>query len=176
MAACYDSVQAVDPNITVIAFGLSPRGNDGFEASSNISHSPIRFLEEVGEAYRASGRTKPIADEVSIHCYPNLNTDAPTIGYAWPKIGCANLDRFKQAWWDAFHGTAQPLFREAGDSGAGPFVRIYVDEVGYQSRIPADKAPLYSGAEKVPPIDQTTQAPDYAPLVTLNGCDPNAAP
>src|SRR3954449_2060726 len=72
MAACYDAVKAVDPKITVIAFGLSPRGNDDFEASSNVSHSPIRFLEEVGEAYRASGRTKPIADEVSIHCYPNL--------------------------------------------------------------------------------------------------------
>src|SRR2546425_631190 len=72
MAACYDAVKAVDPNITVIAFGLSPRGNDDFEASSNVSHSPIRFLEEVGEAYRASGRTKPIADEVSIHCYPHL--------------------------------------------------------------------------------------------------------
>jgi hypothetical protein len=41
MAACYDAVKAVDPNITVIAFGLSPRGNDDFEASSNVSHSPI---------------------------------------------------------------------------------------------------------------------------------------
>jgi len=38
MAACYDAVKAVDPNITVIAFGLSPRGNDDFEASSNVSH------------------------------------------------------------------------------------------------------------------------------------------
>ena len=33
MAACYDAVKAVDPKITVIAFGLSPRGNDDFEAS-----------------------------------------------------------------------------------------------------------------------------------------------
>src|SRR5256884_7237166 len=135
MAACYDAVKAVDPNITVIAFGLSPRGNDDFDAVSNVSHSPIRFLEEVGQAYRASGRTKPIADEVSIHCYPNLNTDAPSVGYQWPKIRCVYLDRFKEAWWDAFQGTAQPLFREAGPSGPGPFVRIFVDEVGYQTRI-----------------------------------------
>jgi hypothetical protein len=114
MAACYDAVKAVDPNITVIGFGLSPRGNDDFDAPSNVSHSPIRFLGEVGEAYRASGRNKPIADELSIHCYPNANTDAPTVGYSWPKVGCVNFDRMKQAWWDAFHGTAQPLFREAG--------------------------------------------------------------
>ena len=32
MAACYDAVKAVDPNISVIAFGLSPRGNDDFDA------------------------------------------------------------------------------------------------------------------------------------------------
>ena len=43
MAACYDAVKAVDPKITVIAFGLSPRGNDDFEASSNVSHSRSGF-------------------------------------------------------------------------------------------------------------------------------------
>src|SRR5204862_326491 len=135
MAAGYDALKAVDPGIDVIAFGLSPRGNDDFEAPSNVSHSPIRFLKEVGDAYRASGRTKPIADDLSVHCYPNANTDAPSVGYLWPKVGCVNLDRFKQAWWDAFHGTAQPLFREAGDSGSGPHVRIFLDEVGYQAKI-----------------------------------------
>ena len=175
MAACYDAVKAVDPKITVIAFGLSPRGNDDFEASSNVSHSPIRFLEEVGEAYRASGRTKPIADEVSIHCYPNLNTDAPTVGYAWPKIGCANFDRFKQAWWDAFHGTAQPLFREAGDSGPGPYVHIYVDEVGYQAKIAPEKTSLYTGSENVPALDEATQGNYYAQLIAMMACDPNVA-
>src|SRR5919201_1019277 len=137
MAACYDALKEVDPNLDVIAFGLSPRGNDDFEAESNISHSPIRFLREVGEAYRASGRTRPIADDLSIHCYPNANTDAPSVGYAWPKVGCVNLDRIKQAWWDAFHGTAQPLFQETGASG-DPFAHIYIDEVGYQARVAPD--------------------------------------
>jgi hypothetical protein len=174
MAACYDALKAVDPGIDVIAFGLSPRGNDDFDAISNVSHSPIRFLKEVGDAYRASGRTRPIADDVSIHCYPNLNTDAPTVGYLWPKIGCVNLDRFKQAWWDAFHGTAQPLFREGGQSG-GPFVRIFVDEVGYQARIAPEKAALYSGAENVPVVDEATQGAYYAQLIALMACDPNVA-
>ena len=175
MAACYDALKAVDPGIDVIAFGLSPRGNDDFDAVSNVSHSPIRFLKEVGDAYRASGRTKPIADDVSIHCYPNLNTDAPSVGYQWPKVGCVNLDRFKQAWWDAFHGTAQPLFREAGQSGDGPFVRIYVDEVGYQARIAPDKAGLYTGAENVPTVDDATQAAYYSQLIAMMACDPNVA-
>jgi hypothetical protein len=174
MAACYDALKSVDPGITVIAFGLSPRGNDDFDAPSNVSHSPIRFLKEVGEAYRASGRTKPIADDVSIHCYPNQNTDAPSLGYQWPKVGCVNFDRFKQAWWDAFHGTAQPLFREAGQSG-GPFVRIYVDEVGYQAKIAPDKSGLYTGAENVPLLDEATQGQYYAELIEMMACDPNVA-
>ncbi len=175
MAACYDAVKAVDPGIDVIAFGLSPRGNDDFEADSNVSHSPIRFLKEVGDAYRASGRTKPIADDVSIHCYPNVNTDAPSVGYVWPKVGCVNLDRFKQAWWDAFHGTAQPLFRESGQSGDGPFVRIFVDEVGYQARVAPGKSSLYTGAENVPLVDEATQGTYYAQLIALMACDPSVA-
>jgi hypothetical protein len=175
MAACYDALKAVDPGIDVIAFGLSPRGNDDFDAPSNVSHSPIRFLQEVGDAYRASGRTKPIADDVSVHCYPNVNTDAPSVGYLWPKIGCVNFDRLKQAWWDAFQGTAQPVFRDSGQRGDGPFVRIFVDEVGYQARVSPDKASLYTGAENVPLVDETTQGRYYAQLVALMACDADVA-
>ena len=172
MAACYDAVKAVDPNVTVIAFGLSPRGNDDFDATSNVSHSPIRFLKEVGEAYRQSGRTKPLADALSVHCYPNVNTDAPSIGYLWPKVGCVNFDRLKQAWWDAFHGTAQPVFGEAGSSSS---LKIYVDEGGYQSRVPAQKSSLYTGMENVPLIDEATQGSYYAQLIALMACDPDVA-
>jgi hypothetical protein len=172
MAACYDAVKAADPNITVIAFGLSPRGNDDFDAPSNVSHSPIRFLKEVGEAYRQSGRTKPIADALSVHCYPNVNTDAPSVGYLWPKVGCVNFGRLKQAWWDAFHGTGQPVFGEGGSSGG---IKIYVDEVGYQTRVPAEKTSLYTGAENVPVIDETIQGQYYAQLIALMACDPDVA-
>jgi hypothetical protein len=175
MAACYDGLKAVDPGIDVIAFGLSPRGNDDFDAPSNVSHSPIRFLKEVGDAYRQSGRTTPIADDLSVHCYPNVNTDSPAVGYLWPKVGCVNFDRLKQAWWDAFHGTAQPLFREAGASDGGPRVRIFVDEVGYQAKVSSDKASLYSGSENVPLVDETTQGQYYAQLIALMACDPDVA-
>jgi hypothetical protein len=175
MAACYDALKAVDPGIDVIAFGLSPRGNDDFDAPSNVSHSPIRFLEEVGDAYRQSGRTKPLADDLSVHCYPNANTDAPSVGYLWPRVGCVNFDRLKQAWWDAFHGTAQPLFRETGDASSAAHVRIFVDEVGYQTKVSPDKALLYNGSENVPLLDETTQGLYYAQLIALMACDPDVA-
>ena len=175
MAACYDALKGVDPGIGVIAFGLSPRGNDDFDAPSNVSHSPVRFLQEVGDAYRRSGRTKPIADDVSVHCYPNVNTDAPSVGYLWPKIGCVNFDRLKQAWWDAFHGTAQPLFRETGSTGNGPYVRIVVDEVGYQVKVGPTQLSLYTGSENVPVLDEATQGKYYAELIALMACDPDVA-
>jgi hypothetical protein len=178
MAACYDALKAVNPSIDVIGFGFSPRGNDDPTASSNVSHSPIRLLKEIGAAYRASGRAVPIADDVAIHCYPNQNTDAPAVGYAWPNVGCANLDRFKQAWWDAFHGTGQPVFQEtAGTStnSLGTFVRFVIDEVGYQVKIAADQAPLYTGSENVPTLDDTTQADYYSRLIAMTSCDASVA-
>jgi hypothetical protein len=176
MAACYDALKAVNPKIDVIGFGFSPRGNDDPDAPSNVSHSPLSFLAEIGAAYRASGRNRPIADEVSLHCYPRANTDGPAIGFAWPNIGCANLDRFKQAWWDAFHGTAQPVFQESGGGpGPGPFVRLFIDESGWQARIPSDKAAAYSGKETVAPVDDATQGAFYAQLMERAACDPNVA-
>ena len=175
MAACYDALKAVNPAIDVIGFGFSPRGNDDPKAPSNVSHSPIRLLKEIGDAYRASGRTLPIADDVGMHCYPNVNTDPPTDGYVWPNVGCANLDRFKQAWWDAFHGTAQPVFQDSAPGGTGPFVRFFLDEVGYQAAVPSAAASAYSDTENVPTLDEATQAAYYTQLIATIACDPTVA-
>ena len=41
-------------------------------------------------------------DGFSFHPYPNEATDPLERGYAWPNAGFANLDRLKQALWDAF--------------------------------------------------------------------------
>ena len=174
MAACYDALKAVNPAIDVIGFGFAPRGNDDASAPSNVSESPIRFLEAIAAAYRASGRTAPIADDVSLHCYPNVNTDAPAVGFAWPNVGCVNLDRFKQAWWDVFHGTGQPVFREVGDPG-GPYVRAFIDESGYQAQIPPDHASSYSGSENVPTVTDQQQGQYYSQLIAWAACDPAVA-
>ena len=56
LAQSYDALKSVDPTINVIGLGLSPRGNDQPVAPSNSSRSPVRFLHDLGVAYRASHR------------------------------------------------------------------------------------------------------------------------
>ena len=52
LAAAYDVLKGVDPAISVIGVGLSPRGNDRPDAKNNISTSPVRFLRALGAWYR----------------------------------------------------------------------------------------------------------------------------
>jgi hypothetical protein len=173
LAASYDALKGVDPAINVIGIGLSPRGNDNPFAKDNVSISPVRFLHDVGVAYRASKRSKPLMDELGFHPYPNQNNDPPLKGYPWPKAGIPNLDRIKQAVWDAFNGTAQPTFAERGKPAPPHAMLLDLDETGWQVAIPASLQKLYSGTESVTPIDEGTQAQYYADIVRFVSCDPS---
>src|SRR5919106_451039 len=165
LAAAYDALKSVDPEITVIGVGLSPRGNDRPKAKNNISTSPVRFLRALGEWYRRSGRSTPVMDAFSFHPYPNEATDPLDRGYGWPNPGFVNLDRVKQALWDAFHGTGQPTTQEG--------LKLHLDEVGWQ--VGTARLQGYIGAENVRVTDEATQASIYAELVRRAECDPDIA-
>jgi hypothetical protein len=95
------------------------------------------------------------------------------VRYAWPTAGLANLDRIKQAVWDAFHGTAQPTFAEPGQPGTKP-LRFDLDEVGWQvAPLPA-LASLYTGGETpgTHVVSEEEQATYYSDTITLAECDP----
>jgi hypothetical protein len=160
LARCYDVLHAADPLANVIAMGLSPR------ASTSDSNEPLVFLRDVGKAYRASGRTTPIMDELSIHPYPNPGnpTDGPAVGYANPdRFGVPNLDRVKQAAYDAFNGTAQPTTLNG--------LTFVIDEIGWQT----DTARLtqYVNRENVRVLTEQRQAAYLALLATKYfACDP----
>ena len=172
LALSYDALKGVDPSIMVVGVGLSPRGNDNPRATNNTSTSPVRFLHDLGAAYRASKRKKPIMDELAFHPYPRQNVDPPTSGYLWPNAGIPNLGRIKQAVWDAFHGTKQPTFAETGKRAPPNALKFVLDEIGWQVAIPDDLADLYYGQENVKTIDEDTQARYYATVVRLVSCDP----
>ena len=165
LAAGYDALKGVDPTLAVVGVGLSPRGNDRPLARSNISTSPVRFLAALGAWYRASGRDRPLMDGLSFHPYPNKATDALSEGYPWPNAGFVNLDRVKQAVWDAFAGTAQPTTLNG--------LRLYLDEIGWQVDTRAVEG--HTGVENVPVTTESHQAKVYGDVVRRATCDPDIA-
>jgi hypothetical protein len=164
LARSYDALKGVDQRINVIGVGLSPRGNDHPRASGNISHSPVKFLRGLGAAYRQSRRLKPIMDSFAFHPYPKTDRDPLARGYLWPNAGIPNLGRVKQAFWDAFRGTAQRTFEQG--------LRMKLDEVGWQVAVVPSAAGSYYEAETIKPTDEATQASIYAALLRQVACDP----
>jgi hypothetical protein len=168
LARSYDALKAVDPSITVIGLGLSPRGNDQPSAGDNVSVSPVRFISGLGKAYRSARRRAPIMDELAFHPYPDRDTDRLMKGYRWPNAGVPNLGRIKQAFWDAFRGTRQPIFGEGRSRGRLAF---RLDELGWQVRIPPGSAAAYFGFESVRPTTEVTQSGIYAQAIRYLACD-----
>lgn len=161
LATCYDAIKAANPGARVIGMGLSPR------ASTSESTEPLVFLRDVGKAYRASGRTKPIMDQLAIHPYPNPNnpTDSPDVGYpsSPDRFGIPNLDRVKQAVWDAFNGTAQSTTLNG--------LTLRVDEIGWQ--VDTTGLPQYFGPENVKTVSQADQAQYLKTMIDKYfACDP----
>jgi hypothetical protein len=165
LARCYDVLKSVNPAIRVIGLGLSERGNDDPQAPSNASTSPVRFIQAVGAAYYASGRERPIMDALAYHPYPASSTDPIAKGLPWPNAGVVNLDRIKQAVWDAFHGTAQPTF----ETGLG----LVISEIGWQVGVVPPWTSAYHGRENVATTTEATQATIYGELVRRLSCDPD---
>jgi hypothetical protein len=163
LAYCYDTIHAADPLANVIGFGLSPRKGTASQSA------PIPFIRAVGAAYKKSGRTTPIMDMISVHPYPNPNnpTDGPDVGYQNSDFfGIPNLDRVKQAVYDAFNGSAQPTTVNG--------LQLVVDEVGWQTD--TQKYTQYFHDENVSTVSESQQT-QYVKTATEKyfACDPTIA-
>ena len=160
LATCYDAIHLADADARVIGFGLSPRSN------GRTQTPPMTFIAGVGAAYRSSGRTAPLMDQMSVHPYPNPNspTDGPGVGYRNPAFyGIPNLDRVKQAIYDAFGGTGQPTTLNG--------LTFRIDELGWQTNTTA--YPQYFNSENVAVVPEQTQAADIRQTVEQYfACDP----
>lgn len=185
-ADCYDMLHAMRSSIDVIGPVTSVWGNDNPNAFDNISHSPTTFIEDLGAAYRASGRTAPLFDTFGHHPYPTSSSERPWSVHGDPAIiSLGDLGRLVSVLTTAFGGTAQKL----PDQG----VPIWYLETGYQTTIPSSKSSLYFGVEtwpgalpdavspeppRVHPPD-SSQAPDQATQLEdellLTYCQPYVA-
>jgi hypothetical protein len=162
LAESYDALKAQDPKLDVIGGALAPHGGD--RPTARPTHSPTQFIRDLGAAYRASGRTTPIMDAFSIHVYGESSRIPPTLQHPrTTTIGIADYPKLVALLGAAFDGTAQ----------AGSKLPIVYGEYGVETRIPAAKAPLYTGQEVVKPVDEQTQATYYIEAIHAAEQQPN---
>jgi hypothetical protein len=162
LARAYDALKDVDDDLNVIGAGLSPRGGDDPDASRQ-THSPERFLLDLGEAYRTSGRRRPLMDMLSIHPYGESPRVPPTLEHGrTTSIGVADYPKLVDHLGKAFGGTAQ----------RGRDLPIVYGEYGVETEIPAAKTSLYTGADPVQAVDEATQARYYVQAIRLAACQP----
>jgi hypothetical protein len=146
LAHCYDSLHAFRPGMNVVT-SMSARGNDNPNASSNVSHSPVRFVLAMGEAYRRSGRTRPIFDTIGHHPYGEHSRERPYRRHPLSlTIGQGDWDKLLQALHDGFRASRQPV---PGRCVEGKCAPIWYTEIGYQTTVDPAVASIYRGAENV---------------------------
>ena len=166
LAQTYDAIKEAAPNTIVIGGSLAPRGGDN-PTAARPTHSPVRFIRDLGEAYRRSGRTKPVMDWFSFHPYAISSRVPPTAVHRTGRaIGLGDYDRLVRLLGRAFDGTAQP----------GSTLPIIYDEYGVQTKAPDDKRQLYANLtvpSGIDAVDEATQGRYYTQALALAACQPN---
>jgi hypothetical protein len=165
LARTYDALKAVSPHIQVIGGALAPRGSDR-PGTKRDTHSPTRFIEDLGAAYRASHRSKPIMDAFSIHPYMRTSELPPTDTHAASTtITLADYPKLVALLTRAFAGTPQ----------RGRDLPVYYTEFGVQTRVPAAHRHAYTDLQSpsaIDAVDPQTQARYYRQALELAACQP----
>ncbi|HET7807008.1 MAG TPA: hypothetical protein VFK71_00835 [Gaiellaceae bacterium] len=133
LARSYDAIKAERPSVRVLGGALSPRGADR-PHGSRPTHSPTAFIRDLGAAYRASHRHRPLMDGFAFHPYMEASRFSPTGRHPEnTTITIADYPKLVALLGEAFDGTAQP----------GQRLPIYYTEFGVQTRVPSQKRRFY---------------------------------
>jgi hypothetical protein len=158
LAETYGLLKRTDPRLSVIGGSLAARGSD--RAGRGLpSHSPTRFIEDLGTAFRASGASRPPMDMFSLHPYPANSSIPPSaIHPDSTTIGIGDYAR---------------LVMLLGDAFGAPLPIVY-GEYGINTLIPPGKRGLYTGRRPptIDPVSAARQAADYVEAVRLAACQP----
>ena len=161
----YDAIKAADPGVRVLGGALAPRGADR-PGGSRPTHSPTAFIRDLGSAYRASGRKRPLMDAFAFHPYMQASRVSPSVAH--PKntsITVADYPKLVALLKEAFEGTAQQATR----------LPIYYTEFGVQTSVPRPKLRFYSDpgtAERSDTVGFGRQAAYYRRALALAYCQP----
>lgn len=94
LAKCYDVVKAGHPDVMVIGGSLSSRGDDDPHKPKSGT-SPTAFLQKFCEAYKASGRDRPVMDVIDVHSYPDPEDQDPAVQHPYPSTTITIADAGK---------------------------------------------------------------------------------
>jgi hypothetical protein len=164
LARTYDAVKSADPAVRVIGGALSPRGADR-PSGIRPTHSPARFIRDLGAVYRASGRRAPLMDSFAIHPYMVSSAIRPTVAHPrTTQITLADYPKLVTLLDEAFHGTPQ----------RGRTLPIIYAEFGVQTRVPDAKLGAYEAATMTEAVNVSPalQAAYYREALALAYCQP----
>ncbi len=151
LARCWDLLHAYVPGVNVLTTTAS-------------SHDPAGFIRDVGAAYRASGRQRPLFDAAGHNPYSLFPGEPPTARHE-EYIGQGDYDRLVAVLDESFAGTAQPP------------TPIWYLENGFQTTTVGERRRShYSGRETVArTLDPAEQATQIAAALRLAHCQPRVA-
>jgi hypothetical protein len=158
LETAYEAIKRADPSVTVIGGSLAARGGDRASAL-RPSHSPTRFIADLGTAFRASGLAHVPLDLFSLHPYPVNSSIPPTVADPHStSIGIADYPKLVRLLGRAF-GRTPPI--------------VY-GEYGIQTVIPERELELYTGirARSIRPVSELRQADDYVEAMRMAACQP----
>jgi hypothetical protein len=162
LATTYDAIKAADKGVFINGGSVSPRGGD-IPNTGRDTHSPTMFITDMGLAYRALNRSRPIMDGFAFHPYGENSSTPPTVEHPNSKsIGLADYDRLVELLGIAFDGTPQ----------LGSALPILYDEYGVDSQIPTSKREFYEGRELSKPVPEGVQASYYRQALQMAACQP----
>ena len=153
-------MKAVNADVR-IGGALAPRGVDK-PGTGRDTQSPGRFLEGLGEAYRASGREQPPLDGLSDHPYPESSA-----------VGARPGEPARAARRSGWRSTDP---RELVRSAFGADLpNLYAPSLGVETAVPEAKRGLYEGTEPAETVDEQTQADFYRRALELAACQEGVA-
>jgi hypothetical protein len=165
LARSYDAIKASAPGVRVLGGALSPRGADR-PGGSRPTHSPTAFIRDLGAAYRASRRGRPLMDAFAIHPYMQASSVSPAAPHPEnTSITLADYPKLVALLTEAFAGTAQ----------AGARLPIYYTEFGVQTAVPAPKRHFYVDLDSPARTDSVSfavQGAYYRRALELAYCQP----
>lgn len=107
---CYDKIKAVNPDVLVIGGSLASWGNDDPHKGKWANTSPTLFVKKMCEAYKTSGRDRPLMDWFDMHSYQSSSSVPPTTEHPAPSTAITIADQPKlESLLACFGGTAQPV-------------------------------------------------------------------